>query len=62
MTELSDLHRLPNRQPAVVFEVSYQFTHTHTTLIVEACKGNTVANTAIHPAVDFVWRQIRAGR
>jgi len=50
MTKLSDLRRAANLQPAVIFEMAYQFLHAHTTLLAEACKGNTVGHTAILPA------------
>src|ERR1700683_5219425 len=50
MTKLSDVRRAANFQPAVIFEMAYQFLHAHTTLIAEACKGNTVGHTAILPA------------
>jgi hypothetical protein len=62
MTKLSELRRLANRQPAIVFEMPYQFPHTHTTLFPEACKGNTVGNAAIRPVEDPAMRQICAGK
>jgi hypothetical protein len=62
MTKLSKVRRLANHQPAVVFEMPCQFPQTHTTLIAEVCKGNTVGNAAIRPAEDPAMRQICAGK
>ena len=49
---MSDVRRAANLQPAVIFEMAYQFLHAHTTLLAESCKGNTVGHTAILPAAD----------
>src|SRR5579864_4871573 len=62
MTELSELRRLANRQPAVVFEVSYQFTYAHTRSALKRARAIPSPRRRFIPAVDVARRQIRAGR